>query len=357
MGNESSKRLAFLDFVRGIAALVVFLQHLAERLWEPFYQFTHEWFNFGKFGLVIFFLVSGFVIPLSLEKGTSIKKFWIGRLFRLYPLYWFSLIASLFLFGMGFKQVLTIDFSQNIALHSLVNVTMLQEFLGFPHAIPLYYTLTLEMAFYIACTLLFLLGWHRKSYGIAWIALSVNVLLGLLAPVILERRVPFAGLFYILCLFIGTVLYRFHMGSIARKSVLQLLGTTAAVTSVGIYINYVMYFKENPSNRFSFAAVALSWTIAFAFFIAVYLWRETKFPKIFIWLGSISYSLYLLHPLVLKTFSDLLPPMPSFIVTIPATLLIAAVTYNFIEIPCLNLGYKVRKRLSFNTESHLKSGA
>ena len=66
---ESLLSLFFLDLIRGIAALAVFFQHAGEGLWPEFAIFSHDWFNVGKFGVVIFFLTSGFVIPLSLEPG------------------------------------------------------------------------------------------------------------------------------------------------------------------------------------------------------------------------------------------------------------------------------------------------
>ena len=43
--------------------------------------------DLGKYGVLLFFLVSGYVIPMSLERHGSLRRFWIGRLFRIYPAY------------------------------------------------------------------------------------------------------------------------------------------------------------------------------------------------------------------------------------------------------------------------------
>src|SRR5271156_5148787 len=85
-------RMEFMDFARGIAALAVAIQHCGESIFPSFAKFSFQYFNVGQCGLIIFFLVSGFVIPLSIERVRSQKRFWIHRFFRLFPLYWFSLL-------------------------------------------------------------------------------------------------------------------------------------------------------------------------------------------------------------------------------------------------------------------------
>src|SRR5436190_4062549 len=80
-------RLEFLDTVRGVAALVVALQHTSEQVWPQILGWSHTWFRPGEFGVLAFFLCSGFIIPASLEKRGRLGEFWIGRFFRLWPLY------------------------------------------------------------------------------------------------------------------------------------------------------------------------------------------------------------------------------------------------------------------------------
>lgn len=85
---ESKKRLIWLDSLRGIAAIfVVILHNLLESV-------TFGYFDIGKIGGAIFFLISGFVIPISLYKK-SIKQFIVGRFFRLYPAYGASILLAI----------------------------------------------------------------------------------------------------------------------------------------------------------------------------------------------------------------------------------------------------------------------
>ena len=58
-------------------------------------EFDSHIFRFGQFGVVLFFLCSGFIIPASLERHGSLQGFWISRFFRLYPIYWVATLAAL----------------------------------------------------------------------------------------------------------------------------------------------------------------------------------------------------------------------------------------------------------------------
>ncbi len=86
-------RLAFLDAVRAVAALFVVLEHVGELFPTVRAVLIHD-MNLGRAGVFSFFIVSGFVIPFSLERSNSLRKFWINRIFRLYPIYWGSLAAA-----------------------------------------------------------------------------------------------------------------------------------------------------------------------------------------------------------------------------------------------------------------------
>jgi peptidoglycan/LPS O-acetylase OafA/YrhL len=86
-------RYGFLDSIRGFAACLVMLQHtlyqsglLGSDL-TRLTGFIPTWLELGETGVVAFFIVSGFVIPLSLEKTNDFRLFWVHRALRIYPLY------------------------------------------------------------------------------------------------------------------------------------------------------------------------------------------------------------------------------------------------------------------------------
>nr|BFE86338.1 hypothetical protein GCM10020093_089390 [Planobispora longispora] len=76
--------MAWLDVLRGIAALAVLVSHTLPALVA---DLLPRWFNLGTSGVIVFFLVSGYIIPASLERRGCVRSFWIGRSFRLYPIY------------------------------------------------------------------------------------------------------------------------------------------------------------------------------------------------------------------------------------------------------------------------------
>jgi peptidoglycan/LPS O-acetylase OafA/YrhL len=112
--DKKSARMDFLDSLRGLAILSVILQHVFESLYSEFRYLSYQYFNIGRFGVTLFFLISGFIIPYSLERGGSIRNFWIGRFFRLYPVYWISLLLSFLAFTLINKNIYTEAFQNNI---------------------------------------------------------------------------------------------------------------------------------------------------------------------------------------------------------------------------------------------------
>jgi peptidoglycan/LPS O-acetylase OafA/YrhL len=347
MTSEKRGRLDFLDCIRGIAALSVFVEHAGDTLWPQFRVFTHNFFSFGKFGVAAFFLTSGFVIPFSLERGNSLKRFWVSRFFRLYPLYWLSIGLAVSLYLAGIHDAVSPAFPAHLLRNSIVNLTMFQEFVRVPDAEGLYYTLAMEMVFYIFFSFLFLRRWHRLSLLVAWLWCAALVISGILAPLMLHRRLPFAGLFYLSCLLVGTTIYRNFTGEVKGKALITLLGCVLLGTAADIYCNYVFVKKVDPTEHYNFSAVFLPWFVAYIVLLTGYLFRDCRFPKMFIWLGTVSYSVYLLHPLCIRVVPEASNKSYSFLVILMLTLGCSALTYRMVEQPFINLA----KRLAIRFET------
>ncbi|MGA2417291.1 MAG: acyltransferase [Candidatus Sulfotelmatobacter sp.] len=341
----SPGRLTFLDCVRGIAALSVLLEHGGYRLSPGFRGFTHGLFSFGKFGVAAFFLTSGFVIPLSLERGGSLKRFWLSRAFRLYPIYWLSIAVVLCLHRLNIPYAVSPEFALHLSRNALVNLTMLQGFVGFPNAEGLYYTLAMEMGFYIFFSVLYRLKLNHRSMPLAWLGCGGLTLCGTLVPLIFHKRVPLAGLFYLLCLLVGTALYRHFTAEARAGTIATLLGCVLLSTLVEVYCNYVLVKKDDALEHYTLGAVFLPWAGAYSLFLGAYVFRRHRFPGVLGWLGAVSYSVYLLHPLV----ASLVPVWPnracSFLALLALTLAVAGATYRWVELPFISLGKRLQGRL------------
>ena len=90
----TTSRLAWLDALRGFAALCVVFDHGSTLLLLPARSFLYQWFNFGEYGVFVFFLVSGYIIPASLERKGSLRAFLTSRGFWLYPMYAAAIVLA-----------------------------------------------------------------------------------------------------------------------------------------------------------------------------------------------------------------------------------------------------------------------
>jgi peptidoglycan/LPS O-acetylase OafA/YrhL len=135
---KSPKNFAFINAARGIAAIFVALLHFfintqsyyGQSTWSKVLEpFLLGAFDIGKFSIGLFFLVSGFLIPFSLEHSKSIVTFTIHRFFRLYPAYWLSILLFL-----GLNSCFAYEAKPTIAT-VLTNLTMLQGYLRHPDLI------------------------------------------------------------------------------------------------------------------------------------------------------------------------------------------------------------------------------
>lgn len=342
-GTTPKNRLGWLDVTRGIASVIVLVQHLLEQQIPAFKLFTMTWLNLGQTGVSAFFLVSGFVIPYSLERAGSLKTFWISRFFRLYPLYWASFIAVLllsaggiWLHGEGFDP-------KNIK-HLALNVTMIQGLLKQPHALDVYWTLSLEMLFYWLVSFAFAAKFNKKSFHILLGFAAFMILFGIIAPYILGRRLPVGGrFFYIQTALFGTLIFRYLAGEATLKQVLIGLGVLILVEA-GLCVTYQQFLDRSP-EAFDIPPIAM-FNSAFAgylIFFAVFACRSMTMPKPLLHLGLVSYSVYLLHPFIIFTMP--MSPWPSLnlLLTIAAVWGLSTITYHAIEKPFQSLGKRFAK--------------
>jgi peptidoglycan/LPS O-acetylase OafA/YrhL len=335
--TRSAPRLDFLDALRGIAAILVVVQHVGERYtsWIPW--FAQHWFNFGRFGVTVFFLVSGFVIPYAFEKDNSVRSFWIKRIFRLYPLYWLSLALTV---AAGIEPAAFR--ASHLVRNILVNVTMLQGFAGIPNASQPFWTLFIEMAFYLAFTVWFLLRLHRKTLLWAWTGAAGFFALSVLAPLLLGMHTPVTMAFCFLAILVGSVLYRHYSAQVGTRPVAALLGAVILLAAASSYLNF---FRFPSAESVSGTSAFLSWTCAFLFFTALLSLRGRKFSPALLWLGKISYSLYLLHAVVLDTLPDVGSKALGFGLVLAISLVVSAFTFKYLERPCVAFGHRIATKV------------
>ncbi|MEV6770090.1 acyltransferase [Nocardia sp. NPDC051030] len=400
-------RFEFLDAIRGLAALAVVIQHSSERLWPAYFRFSQAHFGLGQFGVFVFFLVSGFIIPASLERGRSLGAFWVGRFFRLYPLFWACLTAAIVLHSID-RFGLPAGFLDNPVQNFVTNLTMAQFFLGGmdTQVVGASWTLSYELAFYLFLSLLLLAGLNRRSVPLAVLAIgliapavivptamingtqsnmltrSIVVVATILIAIVFARwttdrrsavvavllafvTVPLVlnqpasmtysvGIFA--TMFVGTVMYRMTAGEITARRGWAVFGLAVAVI-FGLSLFNTPYVDPTTGAWVTWLKQPVTIAAAYLLFAVALLLRRHSFPRPLLYLGRISYSLYLAHALVL----DALPRWTKPVAGIPASwltfctwvigaLVIAAMTYRMIEKPCHNLGHRLIAKLDARTQ-------
>src|SRR3954453_20568056 len=174
----TSPRLGWLDGLRGWAALVVVCFHLSPSVLGPSAHlaiFRH--IDLGKYGVLLFFLVSGYVIPMSLERHGSLRRFWIGRLCRIYPAYLLA-VALVLLLGAAGVIAMQSSWRDETTTTILAHATMMSDLVGLRGAVRVFWTLSYEMTFYLVVSGLFVWRLHRHSpwwaAGLPLVALALG---------------------------------------------------------------------------------------------------------------------------------------------------------------------------------------
>lgn len=279
---NKQKRLFELDALRGIAALGVVLFHYMVAFAN---SYSHEleifplfrYFRYGKHGVELFFMISGFVIFMSLERTRNSADFVFGRFSRLYPTYWASVALSFTVVTIARLPDLHIDWKD-----ALINLTMFQQFLNVPHIDGNYWTLEIELSFYIIMLALWKakLLKHIDAVAIAWLLIILaNLLLREAGVQSLDPRIEIFLLLNHAHLFIiGMLLYKMRSEELSVKRYAIILAC----------LMFSLFAHGWESTLF----LILFFTI-FVLILRGHLTSINRKPLLF--LGTISYSLYLTH--------------------------------------------------------------
>jgi peptidoglycan/LPS O-acetylase OafA/YrhL len=295
------ERLEFLDALRGIAILSVVIGHLM----------PINIIYLATFGVNIFFLCSGFIIPASIERKGSIKIFWIRRFWRLFPLYWFNI--SLWLI---FIYLNHIPYSVSTIF---ANLTMLPALFGEKVMVNLFWTLNYEMIFYMLVTLFFMFGLLRKPVLIASIFLFLSLLL----------KMPF--LYFMGLMFVGTAVYRLYRGELNRYA-FYFVAILLVLVELRIFTADLTVLKPH--------------LLVYPVFMA-FVFLKLKNPKPLIFSGHISYSLYLNHLWVTTILSALPITYCKAVIWIISAILFSVLTYRLVERQGIRLGRMVTPEGSY----------
>ena len=398
-------RLAWLDVLRGIAALAVVFDHGSYYVLQHVRGIVYQWFDPGNYGVFVFFIISGYIVPASLEHKGSVRTFWVSRLFRLYPLYLLAVGIAVALYMVHFGSVRGEASDPETSI--LSQLLMMSNVLAGQNLPNVVWSLSYEMVFYLLLTALFIARVHKRSswYALAFAAAAVGIggllpqaffthnvatprlialtadlalLAGLALAVVLRGMSrllgaaiaavvavallafngswlwPWETLSILALMFTGTVFYRAEQGQYPwRKAIAVGVAVLGLAIAAGLWHSRAWGMSAHAELLWSrrwfsaFLLAGLTFGAGLAF-------RHVRWPRVLTWLGLISYSVYLLHPLVIEVYHHFTWTRHhhSFVLQmlLAAGILaivigLSSVTYRCVERPMQNLGRRVGRWL------------
>jgi peptidoglycan/LPS O-acetylase OafA/YrhL len=267
-GETSQDRIASVEVLRGVAALAVAWFHFTNA--NPVFP-SAGWLRlsgaWGWLGVECFFVISGFVLPLAMHRGgyriDDAGRFLARRLIRLHPAYLASLAVTVVLWYVSSPE----DARPPGAVSVLLNAVYLPAFFGYPWLNTIYWTLGIEVQFYVLLACSFpLLSHPAMPVRVAWLA-AAAALSWFVTPEILVFR----------------FLVVFSMGSVAFLMFVDLVDRATGAALLVLLATVTWLVHGWP------AAAAAMVTATLIVCRAPLAWRPL------VGIGALSYSLYLIH--------------------------------------------------------------
>lgn len=252
------------------------------------FEQTREWSRYAFVGINFFFVISGFVIYMSIGSGSPLK-FIASRIARLFPAYWVAVIlTSLITIGVG-SQTFSVGWAQFFA-----NLTMLHTAMGYPSVDGAYWTLFLELQFYAVILLLLSVGGQRHIQHLLLVTLASS-LFSLFQPWAQTQNMwvlifpHWSGYFAA-----GIVFY------LIRQQGLNTYRGLLLLLSFAFVIKQSMLFADLMSVWFGieFNSQVMAWlNVGFFLLMSMTAFAKNNPLRVrqFFYLGVLTYPLYLIH--------------------------------------------------------------
>ncbi|MBW5486457.1 acyltransferase family protein [Streptomyces bambusae] len=334
-------RLYVLDGLRLIAALSVVAFHWAgvnihPEVWgqkpQTLMPDTHRFAAYGWMGVQLFFLISGFVICMSCW-GRSPRDYFTSRVVRLYPAYWAGIVITTLV--VNFAATVRPSRKPMSISDVLTNLTMLERPLGVTEADGVYWTLWIELRFYLLFAVVAVMGLtYRRVLAFCgiWAILAVitpGVDSKLMDTVFMPQDAPYfiAGVAMYL-------IYRFGVNwmLIGVVGFSWLIAQNRLHITVGGYEYEVHHTLSWPVMAFISAAAFL---VMLAVAMGAFNWMRWKWLTV---AGALTYPVYLLHQelgwAMIRWGRDHgIAPFPLLAMCLAVILTLAWLVHRFVERP------------------------
>jgi peptidoglycan/LPS O-acetylase OafA/YrhL len=354
--SVSQQRVIELQSLRGIAAMMVMIGHSVDYFQQPewFWSDGFKIFN-GRAAVAIFFVLSGFVLTRSLAgkelNFPDVARFYISRLFRIYPAIWAASALGLVYLLCLHWQIPVLDESEGVrrqfradrmdALHIVASLAGMLAFI-----LPQLWSVTVEI--FASFTLPIVAALAFRGAARFWVFLGAMVVVSFLLA---DRTYYNIGMYYMdFIVGAGLAILPSATRSFLRRnptpSLIILIG--AALLIIPSQFLPLAYYSPTANMIEAILAALIIATLTYST-APIGLMRS----RVMLFLGDISYSVYLIHYVVVCSLADLIAvawggrviggdaiaaaailALTTTVVTLP----LAWLSYTYVELPGIEVG-------------------
>lgn len=347
----------FIQMLRGIASLSVVYNHIFALFFAnetTINQFLHVvgyklpqfasgniflqlfnildqklYFNPGFVGVYIFFLISGFVIPISI-KNNGIKKFIISRGLRIYPVAIAGMSLSIFcicLFQLLYQNTVPrLDLTFILSNFTiLLRYPFHQEFID-----PVLWTLEIELYFYIALIIIYNMKMMK----------NIKTIIILITIICISIDGHYSNILKnIMFMFIGTSIFLSYKNQIS---------TIDNIINI-IFIFILFQISWYTAEKVYFTLIFFTTFYSLIIFITLYKFRShIRYSRILDFFGNISYPMYISHQIIGYALLAFLVFYINFYIAIAITFIIIIIIIAYIFHIALEKPFKRLAKRLFN---------
>lgn len=311
--------------------------------------------DFGWLGVPVFFILSAVLLGAAWqEKELSFSSYGVylrRRFLRIFPAFWLQLVL-LALLAPVLGIVFELEGVWHFIKHSLLLIN-LPPWMDKPLN-PVWWTLPVEFGFYLVLPLLAVVFRNKSALCLLLFGFVVTVAwrLFVFSSYETDNYAPYIytldalpGVLFTFCLGLALVLH--GSGRLFDK----LIGVGGFAASILVLLVLTLLLKVNVETYWSGGTLLLLWPAAVAvclvMIIARYLHHDSRIlsAKPLQYLGDISFGIYLWHYPVLQYLSKIMDSLPhnlftmllSLGLTFLLTIIIAHLSYRFVERPCMQM--------------------
>lgn len=339
-----------LDGIRAVSIMIVYLAHAGLSHLIP-----------GGFGVTVFFFLSGFLISTLLRREfanngrISFKNFYLRRVLRIFPPFYTALALSIVLLAVGaLPGVLDWGGIAWLALHAGNYLQVLEGTARIPAGTGVYWSLAVEEHYYLTYPLLALFLLRRNDRRLSAVVLTlVGILVLGWRIYLVEQGVSEDRTYLASDTRVDSILW----GCLLAMSYNPLLDPPARMGATGRVLLLVVAFAvllgclvyRDPAFRETYRYTLQGLALLPIFYIAiananwpVFRWLEWKAVR---HIGVLSYSLYLIHHVLLYSGEHLAPAMNTWLrgaLVLVLCLVLSQISLRYMEQPVANLRKRYR---------------